>query len=337
MFVQPERDTLLEMMRRMLLIRRFDERVEELSEAGEIVGPVHLYFGEEAVAVGTCVALRNDDFVTGNHRSHGHPIAKGSAINRIMAELYGKTTGICRGKGGSMHLADFGVGQLGESGVVGSAIPIAVGAALGSKLQNTGRIVVSFFGDGALGQGILYESMNLASIWKLPVVFVCENNGYAVSSHISTTIAAASEKVANLSHPFQIPGVQVDGQDVVAVYAAVSTAAERARAGEGPSFIEAVTYRYSEHAIGLGRAMWKHYRTEDEIAQWQSRDPVRLFQARLASDGLLPAVEFDRMDQQIKSEVAAAVEFARESPEPEPEELYTDMYSTEDLKVTQYQ
>jgi pyruvate dehydrogenase E1 component alpha subunit len=227
-----------------------------------------------------------------------------------------------------MHLADFSVGQLGESGVVGSAIPIAVGAGLGSKLQASGRVSASFFGDGGLGQGILYESMNLASIWKLPVIFVCENNGYAVSSHVSTTIAAASDKIANLALPFQMPGIQVDGQDVLAVYGAVSDMAERARAGEGPSFIEAVTYRYSEHALGLGRAMWNLYRTEDEIADWQTRDPVYLFRQRLAEDGVLTESEFEQMDARIRTDLATAVEFARKSPFPEPEDLFSDMYGS---------
>jgi pyruvate dehydrogenase E1 component alpha subunit len=309
----------------MLRIRRFDERVEELSKAGEVLGPVHLYFGEEAVAVGTCLALDDDDYITGNHRSHGHPVAKGSQLARVMAELFGKATGICKGKGGSMHLADFSVGQLGESGVVGSAIPIAVGAAFGSMLQGNGRVAVSFFGDGAIGQGVLYESMNLASVWKLPVIFVCENNGYAVSSHISATVAGA-DKIANRAHPFMVPGVQVDGQDVLAVYDAVSDAVQRARSGEGPSFIECVTYRYSEHAIGLGLAVRAPYRTDDEIESWKVRDPIELFRDELEQRQVLSPAELAEIDERIMAEIDEAVEFARQSPYPEPSELFTDMF-----------
>lgn len=316
-----------ELMRRMLLIRRFDERVEQLSEAGEILGPVHLYFGEEAVAVGTCLAINDDDYVAGNHRSHGHPIAKGSDVKRVMAELFGKSTGICKGKGGSMHLADFSVGQLGESGVVGSAIPIAVGAAFASLLKKNGRVSVSFFGDGGMGQGILYESMNLASVWKLPVIFVCENNGYAVSTHTSTTLADF-DKLATRAHPFGIPGVQVDGQKVEDVYEAVAAAVKRARAGEGPSFVECVTYRYSEHAIGLGRVVRAPYRTQEEIDRWRERDPVYLYQANLAERGILSAAEFDAMDERIRTELEEAVTFARESPFPDPDDLFTDMYGS---------
>ena len=231
-----EKPLLMEMLRRMLRIRRFEEQVIQMVERGEIVGAAHSYIGEEAVAVGTCLALRDDDWITGNHRSHGHPIAKGGDVKKAMAELLGKRTGYCKGKGGSMHLADFSIGILGESGILGSAIPTAVGAALGSKLQGNDRVAVSFFGDGASNEGAFHESINLAAIWGLPVIFLCENNQYAVTSSFKKMVAA--ENISDRAASYAIPGVLVDGQDVLAMHEAVSHAVERARSGQGPSLIE---------------------------------------------------------------------------------------------------
>ncbi|MCI0869071.1 MAG: thiamine pyrophosphate-dependent dehydrogenase E1 component subunit alpha, partial [Chloroflexi bacterium] len=223
-----DKELLMTMMRRMMMIRRFDETVKEMVQRGELVGAAHCYIGEEAVAVGACTALRDDDYITGNHRSHGHPIAKGGDVNKAMAELLGKITGFCRGNGGSMHLADFSIGILGESGIVASALPVAVGAALGSKMQGNDRVVIAFFGDGASNQGACHEAMNLASIWKLPTIFLCENNQYAVTTNFRDTVAV--ENISDRASAYNMPGVLVDGQDVMAVHEATREAVARARA-----------------------------------------------------------------------------------------------------------
>ena len=266
-----EKPLLMELLRRMMRIRHFEEAVINMVERGEIVGAAHSYIGQEAVAVGACLALRDDDWMTGNHRSHGHPIAKGGDVKKAMAELLGKSTGYCKGKGGSMHLADFSIGILGESGILGSSIPTAVGAALGSKLQGNDRVAVPFFGDGASNEGAFHESINLAAIWKLPVVFLCENNQYAVTSSFKQMVA--SDNIADRSAAYNIPGVMVDGQDVIAMHEAVSQAVARARAGQGPSLIEGRTYRYYEHSLGLGRIVRDPYREDDEVEDWKQREP----------------------------------------------------------------
>ncbi|HET8780404.1 MAG TPA: thiamine pyrophosphate-dependent dehydrogenase E1 component subunit alpha, partial [Agromyces sp.] len=232
---------LLEMQRRMTRIRYFDERASKMVKRGQIPGTVHTSIGQEAQVVGACMALDDGDYMTGNHRSHGHPIGKGSPLGPLMAELVGKADGVCRGKGGSLHLADFKVGSLGESGIVGSSIPISAGAALASKVLGRDRVSLAFFGDGAANQGVLYEAMNMAGVWKLPVVFLCENNQYALSTPAHTV---TSGRIFERAAGFDIPGVRVeDGQDVLAVYDAVRTAVDRARAGEGPSLVEVITYR----------------------------------------------------------------------------------------------
>ena len=275
-----DKGLLMEMQRRMLRIRFFEERVVQMVERGGIVGAAHSYVGEEAVAVGACLALRDDDWMTGNHRIHGHPIAKGGDVNKAMAELLGKSTGFCKGKGGSMHLADFSVGILGESGILGSAIPTAVGAALGSMLQGNDRVAVPFFGDGASNEGAFHESLNLAAIWKLPVVFLCENNQYAVTSSFKKMVA--SDNISDRSAAYNIPGVLVDGQDCIAMYEAVSEAVARARAGQGPSLIEGRTYRYYDHSLGLGRIVRaSSYRSDEELEQWKKRDPIDIHKEKL--------------------------------------------------------
>ena len=319
------KDLLMEMQRRMLRIRRFEERVIQLVERGEIVGAAHSYIGEEAVAVGACLALRDDDWMTGNHRSHGHPIAKGGDVNKAMAELLGKSTGFCKGKGGSMHLADFSVGILGESGILGSSIPTAVGAALGSQLQGTDRVAVPFFGDGASNEGAFHESMNLAAIWKLPVVFLCENNQYAVTSSFKKMVA--SENISDRAAAYNIPGVLVDGQDVIAMYEAVSEAVARARAGDGPALIEGRTYRYYDHSLGLNRIVRDPYREEEEVEHWKRRDPILIHGERLLSQGIATQAELDAMESEIASQIDEATEFARQSPYPEPSALFEDMYA----------
>ena len=320
-----DKTLLMEMQRRMVRIRRFEERVIQLVERGEIVGAAHSYIGEEAVAVGACLALRDDDWITGNHRSHGHPIAKGGDVKKAMAELLGKSTGFCKGKGGSMHLADFSIGILGESGILGSSIPTAVGAALGSQLQGNDRVAVPFFGDGASNEGSFHESLNLAAIWKLPVVFVCENNQYAVSSSFKKMVA--SENISDRAASYNIPGVLVDGQDVIAMYEAVSQAVARARSGQGPSLIEGRTYRYEEHSLGLGRIVRAPYRDEEEVDQWKQRDPIGIHTERLLSQHIATQEEIDGLDEEVIKQIDEALEFARESPYPEPSALFEDMFA----------
>jgi len=320
-----EKPLLMEMLRRMWRIRRFEEQVVQLVERGEIVGAAHSYIGEEAVAVGACLALRDDDYMTGNHRSHGHPIAKGGQVQKAMAEIFGKRTGLCKGKGGSMHLADFSIGILGESGILGSSIPTAVGAALGSQLQGNDRVAVAFFGDGASNEGAFHESINLAAIWKLPVVFLCENNQYAVTSSFKTMVA--TENISDRAAAYNIPGVLVDGQDVIAMHEVVSHAVARARAGQGPSLIEGRTYRYLDHSLGLGRIVRAPYRTDEEIERWKQRDPIAIHLERLLSQGVATPAEVDAMDAQVRQEIEAALEFARQSPYPDPAELFEDMFA----------
>lgn len=320
-----DKTLLMEMLRRMVRIRRFEERVVQLVERGEIVGAAHSYIGEEAVAVGACMALRDDDWITGNHRSHGHPIAKGGDVKKAMAELLGKSTGFCKGKGGSMHLADFSIGILGESGILGSSIPTAVGAALGSHLQGNDRVAMPFFGDGASNEGAFHESINLAAIWKLPVVFLCENNQYAVSSSFKKMVAA--ENISDRSAAYNIPGVLVDGQDVIAMYEAVAQAVARARSGQGPSLIEGRTYRYFDHSLGLGRIVRAPYRDEEELEQWKQRDPISIHTERLLGQHIATQVEIDGVDEEIVKEIDDALEFARQSPYPEPSALFEDMFA----------
>ena len=313
------------MLKRMMLIRRFDETVKDLVQSAELVGMAHCYIGEEAVAVGACTALRDEDYITGNHRSHGHPISKGGDVRRAMAELLGKATGYCKGKGGSMHLADFEIGILGESGIVASALPVAVGAALGSKMQNNDRVVISFFGDGASNQGACHEAMNMASIWKLPVIFLCENNQYAVTTSYRDTVAV--ENISDRAVAYNMPGVLVDGQDVMAMHEATVVAVQRARAGEGPSLIEARTYRYEDHSEGLNRILREPYRTDEEVEQWKERDPISLHSTWLKEQGVATEEEIDSVWSEVNQAIDDALEFARNSPYPEADDLFTDMYA----------
>ena len=313
------------MLKRMMLIRRFDETVKDLVQSAELVGMAHCYIGEEAVAVGACTALRDEDYITGNHRSHGHPISKGGDVRRAMAELLGKATGYCKGKGGSMHLADFEIGILGESGIVASALPVAVGAALGSKMQNNDRVVISFFGDGASNQGACHEAMNMASIWKLPVIFLCENNQYAVTTSFRDTVAV--ENVSDRAVAYSMPGVLVDGQDVMAMHEATVAAIQRARAGEGPSLIEARTYRYEDHSEGLNRILREPYRTDEEVEQWKERDPISLHSTWLREQGVATEEEIDSVWAEVNQAIDDALEFARNSPYPDADDLFTDMYA----------
>ena len=318
------REQLTEMYRRMLRIRNFEQTAGALVDAAEVPGVVHLSIGQEATVVGACMALRSDDYMVGTHRSHGHPIGKGADLKGLMAELMGKSTGVNHGKSGSMHLADFSVGSVGETSIVGSGLPVAAGAALGAQVLGLDRVALCFFGDGASNEGTFHEAIILAAVWDLPVVFVCENNGYAVST--SATYSCSVKDIADRAKAFDIPGVAVDGQDPIAVYEAVSEAVKRARAGQGPSLIEAKTYRYDDHAWRMVSPI--PYRTDEEMAKWKQRDPVTLFRTELIRQGVLSDAQADEMEAQARREVEEAVEYARRSPYPAPEEAYKGLYST---------
>lgn len=319
-------EVLAEMYRRMVRIRRFDEKAIELVRKGYVPGAVHMTIGQEGEVVGACMALREDDYITGNHRSHGHPIAKGAETKPLMAELLGKRTGVCHGKGGSMHLADFKVGSLGESGIVASALPVATGAGLSAKLRGTDQVCVAFFGDGGANAGAFHEAINLAAVWALPVIYLCENNMYAVMTPISESAAVAN--IADRATAYSIPGVIVDGQDPLAVHAVVAEAVARARAGGGPSLIEAKTYRYREHAEfgGLDSSI-PTYRSAEEVASWMERDPLPTFRARLEKDGALTDEALSAIESEVEAEIEEAVAFAKASPFPDPEEAFDDLYA----------
>jgi pyruvate dehydrogenase E1 component alpha subunit len=319
----PDSAAQFEMYRRMLRIRRFDETVKTLFDRGRIPGSVHLSIGQEAEVVGACMALRGDDTMVGNHRSHGHPIGKGAALGPLLAEILGKATGVNGGKGGSMHLADFSVGSLGESSIVGSGLPVAVGAALGAKMQGSDRVCLCFFGDGASNEGYFHEALNMASAWQVPVVFLCENNGFGVTTAFSRI--SRLPDVAARAAAYGIPGQIVDGQDALAVHAAVAQAVQRARDGAGPSLIEAKTYRYPHHSEGpLYDAI--AYRDPAELAAWQARDPLPLFARHLEDTGIADTATLTSIEQAITAEVAAALEFAEQSPWPDPAEAHRGLY-----------
>ncbi len=314
-------DQSAEFYRRMLRIRHFETRAEAMHAAGEIPGALHTYSGQEASGVGTCMALRTDDYMLGTHRSHGHPIAKGAKLRPLMAELLAKVTGICKGKGGSMHLSDFSVGSLGETSIVGSGLPVATGAALGAKLQGSDRVTVVFFGDGASNEGAFHEACNLASIWKLPVIFVCENNRYAVSTPASASVSVPD--IAERAKGYSMPAEIVDGQDVELVYEAVSRAVERARGGGGPTFIETKTYRYNEHAVNMGRILLDR---GQELEDWKKRDPIALYRAKMIAGGKTEA-EVDAIEAEVIADVEDAIAFARSSPYPTQEEAFDDVFA----------
>lgn len=322
-------DRSLEKYRRMLRIREFEAVAEAIHAQGEIPGSLHTYTGQEATGVGACMALRDDDYMVGNHRSHGHPIAKGAALGPLMAELLGKVTGVCKGKGGSMHLSDFSVGSLGETSIVGSGVPVATGAALGAKLQGTDRVSLCFFGDGATNEGAFHEGLNLAAIWRLPAIFVCENNGYAVSTPVGTTVPVRD--VADRAKAYAMPSTIVDGQDVDAVEAAVAVAVERARTGGGPTFIEAKTYRFAEHAVNMGRVLRDR---GAEVDAWRERDPIHLYRARLVEAGVAPDA-IEAIERDAKTAVEEALRFARESPYPDQLEAFDDVF-VERLPIPAY-
>jgi len=314
-------EKLLWMYTNMLKIRRFEEKVGELFAAGKIPGFVHLYIGEEAVATGVCAHLRKDDYITSTHRGHGHLISKGGDLKLMMAELFGKRTGYCKGKGGSMHIADVDLGILGANGIVGGGPPIATGAALAAKYKGTDQVAVCFLGDGASNQGTFHEGVNMASIWKLPVIFVVENNMYGIS--LSQTRSMRVQDIADRAAAYDIPGFVVDGNDVIAVYEAAGEAIQRARAGEGPALIECKTYRYRGHFEGDPMI----YRTREEEEMWKAKDPIPRFEAKLMEMGVLSEAQAREINERIIAQVEEAVRFAEESPWPAPEEVLEDVYT----------
>jgi len=311
---------MVELYREMLKIRRFEERVSDLFSKGLIPGFVHLYIGQEAVAVGVCANLTKNDYITSTHRGHGHCIAKGADMKRMMAELFGKKTGYCKGKGGSMHIADYSSGILGANAIVGANIPIAAGAAFAAKSKGTKNVSVSFFGDGASNTGAFHEGINIAAAWKLPVIFVCENNLYAISTR--TTRSTPITNIADRAASYGIPGVIADGMDVMAVYEAAHEATERARNGLGPTLIECKTYRF----YGSFEGDPQRYRTKSEREEWLTKDPLN-FGEKLVKQDILTDADLQKIDQEIRSAVDEAVEYARESPYPEAEEVTKDLFA----------
>ena len=324
MKVNLSREDLGETLRRMLSIRHFEDTAVKLHKNGEIPGALHTSQGQEGEIVGACMALRTDDYMVGNHRSHGHPIGKGAKLRGLMAELLARSTGVCQGKGGSMHLADFSVGSLGETSIVGSGIPVAAGAALGAKMQDMDRVSLCFFGDGAAQEGAFHEGVNFAAIWKLPAIFLCENNKYGATTPISKT--AAVENIADRAAGYGIPGIVVDGQDVLAVNAAVTEAVQRARSGGGATLIEAKTYRYLDHAANMGFIL--NYRTEAEVDEWKKRDPIILFKDRLTSEFGFADAEIEQIEEATIADVEDAVEFAKNSPFPEATTAFEHVYAS---------
>jgi len=318
-------EKILDIYGRILRIRRFEEEVGRLFKNGQLPGLVHLYIGEEAVAAGVCAALRDDDYITSTHRGHGHVIAKGGDVNRMMAELFGKATGYCKGKGGSQHIADFEIGMLGACGIVGGGIPIAVGAGLSAKYRKTDQVSVCFFGDGAANEGSFHESLNLASAFKLPVIFVCENNQYGEFTPAVTVMNI--QNIADRAVGYGIPGVVADGTDALDMYAAAHQAVERARRGEGPTLIEAKTHRRGGHAEGEEAFLaGQQYRLPEEVAEAQAKDPLAILHTYVVEQGVVAASELEVMDQQISESVAAAVEYAQASPDPAPESIFEDTW-----------
>ncbi len=304
-------ETLRDLYVTMRRIRAFEDKTADLFQEGVVKGTAHSYKGEEAIAAGVCAALRDDDIIASYHRGHGHCIAKGARIDRMMAELMGRQTGYCQGLGGSMHIADMELNIMGANGIVGAAMPLATGAGLAAKLQGTDRVAVAFFGDGASNQGVFHESLNLAAVWKLPVIFVCENNQYALSTSYRNTTAVS--QVSNRAASYEIPGITVDGNDGVEVYLVLREAVDRARAGEGPTLIEAMTYRHGQHSL---RVNLRDPRPEDELESWLDRDPIARMEKRLTTEGTFSADQFDETTQAVDDEIETAVSYGRESPEP---------------------
>lgn len=318
-----DNDTLVRLYRTMLTIRRFEERASKEYKSGSVPGLVHSYIGQEAIATGVCANLRKDDRIVSNHRGHGHLIAKGADVRRMMAEIYGKKTGYCKGKGGSMHIADFGIGILGANGIVAAGLPIATGAALAAHLEGKNRIAVVFFGDGACQEGEFQESMNLASIWKLPLIFACENNMYGVNT--AATYAIAGGDIPRRAAAYDMPVKSVDGNDIEAVYEAAREVVEEVRSGRGPYFVEFKTYRWHPH---FEANTIPDLRPVTEIEAWKKKCPIVRLEKRFLKADILTGQDIKKIDTEVMAMIEEAVAYAVESPLPEPEDALADIYST---------
>jgi TPP-dependent pyruvate/acetoin dehydrogenase alpha subunit len=317
-----DNQTLIDLYTTMLTIRRFEERVAAEFYAGKIIGFVHSYIGQEAIASGVCSHLSKKDRIVSHHRGHGHCIAKGADMKRMMAEIYGKKTGYCKGKGGSMHIADFSIGMLGADGIVGAGLPIAAGAAMAAKLEGEGSIAAVFFGDGACQEGEFHEVLNLAAIWKLPLLFVCENNHYGVNT--PRTYSLAAREITRMPEAYHIPSRAIHGNDVEAVYRAAEEAVGTLRSGQGPYFLECETYRWHKHFLS---DVLEDRRPKEEMETWARRCPIAAFETKLLDEDVLTCTDIERINEEILSQVEAAHEFALESPYPEPEDALEDVYS----------
>lgn len=314
------KEKLIEMYKKMLEIRYFEEKVFYLFLQGVLPGTIHLYSGQEATAVGVCANLKVNDFIVSNHRPFGHYIAKGGSLDKAMAELYAKKTGCCKAKGGSMHIGDMSIGMPPSIAIVGAGIPVAAGIGLSFKSKKTSQVAVSFFGDGACHKGDFHEGLNLAAIWKLPVLFICENNLYAASTPLSRV--SLLKDMADMAASYGMPGLVVDGNDVVAVYNVVRESVKRARQGQGPTLIECKTYRRGGHSRGEPAK----YRPEKEVEEWLKRDPISLFRARLIKESILTEKEVCNLEQETTSTIEKAVRFAEKSPSPKAEDALEDLY-----------
>jgi TPP-dependent pyruvate/acetoin dehydrogenase alpha subunit len=318
------KEQLLSMYRMMVTIRRFEETIRDLFFQGQIPGFVHVSIGEEAVPTGVCAALSDKDYITTTHRGHGHMLAKGGKPKQMMAELFGKKTGYCKGKGGSMHIVSYDLGILGANGIVGGGIPIATGAALASSFRGNDAVAVSFFGDGASNEGTFHESLNLAGLWKLPVIYVCQNNCYA--EFTPTSESTSVQDIAVRAQGYNMPGVIVDGNDVLAVYETIKTAVARAKRGEGPTLVEAKTYRWEGHVVGE-QAFVGEYRPAQEIEAAKQRCPIVLFSQQALATGFIDEAELNRIAAEVQREIDDAVAFAQSSPQPEPAEALDDLFA----------
>lgn len=317
------REVALEMLKKMIEIRKFEEMIVDQYARGNVPGVTHLYIGEEAVAVGACMNLDPEDYIISTHRGHGHCIAKGGELKPMMAELFGKRTGYCKGKGGSMHIASFEKGILGAMGIVGSGVPIATGSGLGIKLQGLNRVVICFFGDNASNTGASHEGLNLASVLKVPVVFICENNLYGIS--VPQRKHQAIKDIASRGIAYGIPGVIVDGMNVVAVYEEVGKAVKRAREGGGPTLVECKTYRFRGHMEGDPN-LGTRYRTKEEIETWKKRCPIKLFKEKLIKEKKMKEREIRELEEDVDRRIKEAFDYAMESPFPEIEEMYKGVF-----------
>jgi Pyruvate/2-oxoglutarate dehydrogenase complex, dehydrogenase (E1) component, eukaryotic type, alpha subunit len=315
-----ERERLIKIYKTMNKIRKFEEKALSLFESNKLRGSVHLCIGQEAIASTVCSLLRDEDYITSTHRGHGHCIAKGAELGKAMAELMGKATGYCKGKGGSMHIADLEKGNMGANAIVGGGIPIAVGGALAAKMKGTDKVVVAFFGDGASNQGTFHEGINLAAVWKLPVIFICENNGFGISVPVKESTSVKDIGVRGTA--YGIPGYTIDGNDVFAVDEAIQKAIVRAKAGEGPTLIECKTYRWMGHWTGDPQV----YRTREEVDEWKKKCPIKRLKAHLLDNKILTEDEIANIEKDIQQQVEDAAKFALESPEPDPEKVLDDVF-----------